>query len=85
MAEAARRRATYEDLLVAPADRVAEIIDGELRLFPRPALAHARAKRSGSSYGGSCKIQLAMASTPSSSTSSVEMGGICPMPRMLIL
>lgn len=43
MAEAARRRATYEDLLAAPADRVAEIIDGDLRLFPRPALPHAAA------------------------------------------
>ena len=43
MAEAAPRRATYEDLLVAPRDKVAEIIDGQLRLFPRPALPDAAA------------------------------------------
>ena len=40
MAAPARRRATYEDLLTAPAHHVAEIIDGELRVQPRPALAH---------------------------------------------
>jgi Uma2 family endonuclease len=43
MAEAARRRATYEDLLAAPSHKVAEILDGELRLNPRPALPHAAA------------------------------------------
>jgi len=43
MAEAAHRRATYDDLLAAPRDKVAELIDGQLRLFPRPALPHAAA------------------------------------------
>lgn len=36
-----RRRATYEDVLAAPPDRVAEVIGGELRLLPRPAGPHA--------------------------------------------
>lgn len=39
----AKKRATYEDVLAAPRHRVAEIIDGELRLFPRPAPPHAAA------------------------------------------
>ena len=43
MSEPARRRATYEDVLAAPRHQVAEIIDGELRLSPRPALPHAAA------------------------------------------
>jgi Uma2 family endonuclease len=38
-----RRRATYEDVLNAPEHKVAEIVDGELYLSPRPALLHARA------------------------------------------
>lgn len=41
MADPARRRATLEDLLGAPPNMVAEIIDGELRLAPRPAKPHA--------------------------------------------
>ena len=41
MADPARRRATYEDVLAAPRHVVAEIIDGELRLNPRPASPHA--------------------------------------------
>jgi Uma2 family endonuclease len=36
-----RRRATYEDVLQAPEHMVAEIIDGELFLSPRPAQRHA--------------------------------------------
>jgi Uma2 family endonuclease len=40
---AARKRATYADVLAAPEHKVAEIIDGELSLQPRPAPAHARA------------------------------------------
>src|SRR2546426_5182410 len=36
-----RRPATYEDLLAAPDDLVAEILDGELHTTPRPALPHA--------------------------------------------
>ena len=43
MSDAARRRATYEDLLSVPDDRVAEIVDGELVVSPRPAGPHARA------------------------------------------
>jgi Uma2 family endonuclease len=35
------KRATYEDVLNAPENKVAEILDGELFLSPRPALRHA--------------------------------------------
>ena len=35
------RRATYQDVLAAPAHQVAEIIDGTLYTHPRPAPAHA--------------------------------------------
>ena len=48
MAEPARRRAAYEDLLKVPDHKVAEIIDGELITNPRPAVRHAR---SGSAIG----------------------------------
>ncbi len=41
MTEPARRRATYEDVLRAPPHMIAEVIDGELRLQPRPAKPHA--------------------------------------------
>jgi Uma2 family endonuclease len=34
-------RATYEDLLRVPANKVAEILDGELYASPRPATPHA--------------------------------------------
>jgi Uma2 family endonuclease len=43
MAEPAIRRATYEDVLNAPENMIAEVIDGELILQPRPAKAHAAA------------------------------------------
>jgi Uma2 family endonuclease len=43
MAERAKRRATYDDLLKVPEPLVAEIIDGELYTSPRPAVPHARA------------------------------------------
>jgi Uma2 family endonuclease len=36
-----RRRATYQDVLDAPAHMVAQVIDGDLVLMPRPAAAHA--------------------------------------------
>ena len=36
-------RATYQDVLDAPAHLVAEIIDGTLYTHPRPAMPHARA------------------------------------------
>ena len=45
---AAAPRATYQDVLDAPAHRVAEIIDGTLHTHPRPAMPHAHA----SSYLG---------------------------------
>jgi Uma2 family endonuclease len=41
MGDAARRRATYEDLLAAPEGMVAELIDGILITNPRPAASHA--------------------------------------------
>ena len=37
------RRATYQDVLDAPAHHVAEIINGTLYTHPRPAMPHARA------------------------------------------
>ena len=37
------KRATYEDVLNAPENKVAEILDGELFLSPRPAPRHAMA------------------------------------------
>ncbi len=40
MAEPKVRWATYQDVLAAPAHRVAEIINGELFLAPRPAGPH---------------------------------------------
>ena len=40
------RRATYQDLLDAPAHRVAEIIDGTLYTHARPAMPHALATSS---------------------------------------
>lgn len=38
-----RRRATYDDVLAAPPEKVAEVIDGELYLSPRPAKPHTAA------------------------------------------
>jgi hypothetical protein len=40
-----RARATYEDLLRVPDTKVAEIVDGELVVSPRPALPDAAAAR----------------------------------------
>ena len=37
-------RATYQDVLDAPAHRVAEIVDGVLYTHPRPAMPHALAR-----------------------------------------
>jgi hypothetical protein len=39
----AKRRATYEDLMRVPDTMVAEIVDGELVVSPRPASRHALA------------------------------------------
>jgi hypothetical protein len=36
-ADPARKRATYADVLAAPAHMTAEVLDGELHLTPRPA------------------------------------------------
>jgi Uma2 family endonuclease len=47
------KRATYEDVLSAPEHKVAEILDGELFLSPRPAPRHAVAcSRLGVMLGG---------------------------------
>src|SRR2546421_269636 len=43
MGRPAKRGATYEDVLAAPPHKVAEIIDGELVLSPRPAGPHTAA------------------------------------------
>lgn len=42
MAHAARKRATYEDLLAVPEHFIAEIIDGELVTMPRPSPRQSR-------------------------------------------
>ena len=49
MGDAAPRRATYQDVLEAPAHRVAEVLFGVLHTFPRPAPRHAVAS---SALGG---------------------------------
>jgi Uma2 family endonuclease len=38
-----QRRATYDDLAAVPDHLVAELIDGQLHTFPRPAAPHTRA------------------------------------------
>jgi Uma2 family endonuclease len=43
MVSTAKRQATYADVLAAPEDMMAELIDGELDLQPRPAKPHALA------------------------------------------
>ncbi len=40
VAEPKPRRATYQDIVDAPEHKVAEILDGELVLSPRPAKPH---------------------------------------------
>jgi Uma2 family endonuclease len=40
---APKRRATYEDLMQVPDTKIAEIVDGELIVSPRPASPHAYA------------------------------------------
>jgi len=46
MVETARQFATYEDILNAPAHRVAEIVHGQLHTHPRPAPRHVQAHSS---------------------------------------
>ena len=41
MADPARRRASYDDVLAAPPHHVAQVIDGQLDVQPRPAGPHA--------------------------------------------
>ena len=43
MADLARKVATYEDVLAAPEHMIAQVIDGELVLHPRPAFPHTTA------------------------------------------
>ena len=43
MSERVKEDATYDDVIEAPADRIAEISGGDLYLSPRPAPRHARA------------------------------------------
>ena len=43
MADPARKRATYADVLGAPEHMVAQVLDGELHLHPGPARRHLRA------------------------------------------
>ncbi|MEM9463477.1 MAG: Uma2 family endonuclease [Myxococcota bacterium] len=43
MPDAGRHRATYEDVLAAPEHMIAEVLDGDLVLQPRPAIPHAAA------------------------------------------
>lgn len=53
MADAAKPRATYEDLLAVPENLVAELIGGVLHTSPRPAARHTRAaSRLGGELGG---------------------------------
>ena len=42
MTEPARRRATYQDVLDAPDDKIAEVVNGVLHLSPRPRIKHQR-------------------------------------------
>jgi len=42
-AESSQRRATYQDVLDAPPNKVAEVIDGKLHTHSRPASPHAKA------------------------------------------
>jgi Uma2 family endonuclease len=43
MGDPAKRRATYDDLLAVPANRIAQIVQGVLVTLPRPASPHAQA------------------------------------------
>lgn len=42
MTEKSRSGATYDDLVAAPEDRIAEMLGGDLYLSPRPAIRHSR-------------------------------------------
>ena len=51
MADPARRRATYEDVLNSPPHLVAEVLFGTLYQSPRPAMPHAVAEAAGMVLG----------------------------------
>lgn len=52
-APGSKKNATYEDLCAVPAHLVAELVDGELHVNPRPASPHVRtASRMGMDLGG---------------------------------
>ncbi|MGH9456396.1 MAG: Uma2 family endonuclease [Thermoanaerobaculia bacterium] len=42
MTERAKHGASYDDVLAAPDDKIAEVVSGDLYLSPRPAIPHAR-------------------------------------------
>ncbi|HVR42114.1 MAG TPA: Uma2 family endonuclease [Thermoanaerobaculia bacterium] len=43
MSEPTRKGATYEDVVAAPDDKIAELLEGDLYLSPRPSPRHANA------------------------------------------
>ncbi|HEY5611649.1 MAG TPA: Uma2 family endonuclease [Thermoanaerobaculia bacterium] len=43
MSESTKKGATYEDVIAAPSDKVAELLEGDLYLSPRPSPRHANA------------------------------------------
>lgn len=43
MSEKVRSGASYDDVIAAPEDKIAEVVGGDLYLSPRPAIRHARA------------------------------------------
>ena len=52
MASSVKRPATYDDLLRVPSNKVAEIVDGDLHVSPRPTSRHALASSAlGSALG----------------------------------
>lgn len=46
MSESAKKGALYDDILTAPADKIAEIVEGDLYLSPRPSPRHTNASSS---------------------------------------
>ena len=52
LSEADSRRATYQDVLDAPPDKVAEVVDGTLYIFDRPAFLHTLASSTLGRYIG---------------------------------
>ena len=52
LSETDSRRATYQDVLDAPPDKVAEVVDGTLYIFDRPAFLHTLASSTLGRYIG---------------------------------